>query len=96
MVFALKIWRHYLYGVHVDVSTDHKSLQNVLTPKELNLSQKRSLELLKYYDIIILFHFGKANVVADAISHMNMGSVSHIYEAKKDLAKIFMGWLGCG
>ena len=41
MVFALKIWRHYLYGVRMDVFSDHKSLQYVFTQKELNLRQRR-------------------------------------------------------
>ena len=50
VVFALMIWRQYLYGVHVDVFTDHKSLQYVLTKKELNLRQRRWLEFLKDYD----------------------------------------------
>ncbi|WMV14120.1 hypothetical protein MTR67_007505 [Solanum verrucosum] len=53
VVFALKIWRHYLYGVHVDVFTDHKSFQYVFTQKELNLRQRRWLELLKDYDMSI-------------------------------------------
>ncbi|WMV28751.1 hypothetical protein MTR67_022136 [Solanum verrucosum] len=56
VVFALKIWRHYLYGVHVDIFTDHKSLQYVLTQKKLNLRQRRWLELLKDYDVSILYH----------------------------------------
>ncbi|WMV13622.1 hypothetical protein MTR67_007007 [Solanum verrucosum] len=47
VVFALKIWIHYLYGVHVDVFTDHKSLQYVFSQKDLNLRQRRWLELLK-------------------------------------------------
>ncbi|WMV51088.1 hypothetical protein MTR67_044473 [Solanum verrucosum] len=68
VVFALKLWRHYLYGVHVDIFTDHKSLQYVLTQKELNLRQRRWLELLKDYDLSILYHPGKANVVADSLS----------------------------
>ncbi|WMV07081.1 hypothetical protein MTR67_000466, partial [Solanum verrucosum] len=68
IVFALKIWRHYLYGVQVDVFTDHKSLQYVLTQKELNLRQRRWLELLKDYDLSILYHPGKANVVVDSLS----------------------------
>ncbi|WMV29348.1 hypothetical protein MTR67_022733 [Solanum verrucosum] len=55
-VFALKIWRHYLYGVYVDVFTDHKSLQYVFTQKDLNLRQRRWLELLKDYDMSILYH----------------------------------------
>ncbi|WMV41358.1 hypothetical protein MTR67_034743 [Solanum verrucosum] len=54
VVFALKIWRYYLYGVHVDVFTDHMSLQYVFTQKELNLRQKRWLELLKDYDMCIV------------------------------------------
>ena len=83
MVFALKIWRDYLYGVHVNVFTDHNSLQYVFTQRELNLQQRRWLELLKDYDISILYRPGKANVVADARSSMTMGSVSHIDEAKK-------------
>ena len=49
VVFALKIWRHYLYGAYVDMYTDHKSLQYVFTQKELNLRQIRRLELLKDY-----------------------------------------------
>ncbi|WMV30377.1 hypothetical protein MTR67_023762, partial [Solanum verrucosum] len=66
VVFALKIWRHYLYGVHVDVFTDHKSLQYVFTQKDLNLRQRRWLEFLKDYDMSVHYHPGKANVVADA------------------------------
>ncbi|WMV09597.1 hypothetical protein MTR67_002982 [Solanum verrucosum] len=58
VVFALKIWRHYLYGVHVDMFTDHKSLQYVFTQKELNLKQRRWLELLKDYDMSILYYPG--------------------------------------
>ena len=56
MVFALKIWRHYPYGVHVDVYTYHKSLQYAFTQKELNLRQRRRLELLKDYDMSVLYH----------------------------------------
>ena len=85
-----------MYNVHVDVLTDHKSLQYVLTQKELNLQQRRWLELLKDYDMIELYHPGKANMVADALSHMTMCSVSHIDEAKKNLVKEVhrLAWLG--
>ncbi|GKB94723.1 putative reverse transcriptase domain-containing protein [Tanacetum coccineum] len=65
VVFALKIWRHYLYGT---VFTDHKSLQHILDQKELNMRQRRWLELLSDYDCDIRYHPGKANVVADALS----------------------------
>ena len=68
VVFALKIWRQYLYGVHVDVFTDHKSLQYVFTQKELNLRQRRWLEFLNDYDMSVHYHPGKANAVADALS----------------------------
>nr|GEZ47285.1 putative reverse transcriptase domain-containing protein [Tanacetum cinerariifolium] len=68
VVFALKIWRHYLYGTKCTVFTDHKSLQHILDQKELNMRQRRWLELLSYYDCEIRYHPGKANVVADALS----------------------------
>ncbi|KAK8700519.1 hypothetical protein V6N13_018914 [Hibiscus sabdariffa] len=68
VVFALKIWRHYLYGERCTVYTDHKSLKYLMTQKELNLRQRRWLELLKDYDLSIEYHPGKANVVADALS----------------------------
>ncbi|GKA75244.1 putative reverse transcriptase domain-containing protein [Tanacetum coccineum] len=68
MIFALKIWRHYLYGTRRTVFTDHKSLQHILDQKELNMRQRRWLELLSDYDCDIRYHSGKANVVADALS----------------------------
>ena len=69
----------------MDVYTDHKSLQYVLTQMEFNVRQRRWFELLKDYDISILYHPSKANVVVDALSRMNVGNVSHVDEAKKDL-----------
>ncbi|KAK9045728.1 hypothetical protein V6N11_051636 [Hibiscus sabdariffa] len=68
IVFALKIWRHYLYGEKCHMFTDHKSLKCLLTQKDLNLRQRRWMELLKDYDLVIDYHPGKANVVADALS----------------------------
>ncbi|GKD92877.1 reverse transcriptase domain-containing protein, partial [Tanacetum coccineum] len=68
VVFALKIWRHYLYGTKCTVFTNHKSLQHILDQKELNMRQRRWLELLTDYDCEIHYHPGKANVVADALS----------------------------
>nr|GEY11522.1 retrotransposon protein, putative, Ty3-gypsy subclass [Tanacetum cinerariifolium] len=68
VVFALKIWRHYLYGTKCIMFTDHKSLQHVLNQKEPNMRQRRWLELLADYDCEIRYHPGKANVVADALS----------------------------
>ena len=66
VVFALKIWRHYLYGVSCEIYTDHKSLKYIFTQKELNIRQRKWLELMK--DYTIQYHPGKANVVADALS----------------------------
>ena len=66
-VFALRIWRHYLYGVPCRSFTDPKSLQYLFTQKELNMRQRRWVELIKDYECIIEYHSGKANVVADAL-----------------------------
>nr|GEX77935.1 putative reverse transcriptase domain-containing protein [Tanacetum cinerariifolium] len=68
VVFALKIWRHYLYGKKCTVFTNHKSLQHILDQKELNMRQRHWLELLSDYDCEIRYHPEKANVVADALS----------------------------
>ncbi|GJX88822.1 putative reverse transcriptase domain-containing protein [Tanacetum coccineum] len=68
VVFALKMWRHYMYGIKCVVFTDHKNLQHVLDQKELNMRQRRWLELLSDYDCEIRYHPGKANVVDDALS----------------------------
>ncbi|KAL8091679.1 hypothetical protein AgCh_034079 [Apium graveolens] len=68
IVFTLKIWRHYLYGEKCEIFKDHKSLKYIFIQKELNMRQKRWLELIKDYDCEVLYHPGKANVVADALS----------------------------
>nr|GEV33403.1 reverse transcriptase domain-containing protein [Tanacetum cinerariifolium] len=68
VVFALKFWRHYLYGTKCTMFTDHKSLQHILSQKELNMRQRHWLELLSDYNCEIRYHPGKANVVADALS----------------------------
>ena len=87
VIFDLKIWHHYLYGVHVYVFTGHKSLQYVFTQRELNLTQSRWLELPEDYDMSILYHPGMTTVVADALSKLPMGSTAHLEEKKKELAK---------
>ncbi|GJT32376.1 putative reverse transcriptase domain-containing protein [Tanacetum coccineum] len=68
VVFALRLWRHYLYGTKCVVFTNHKSLKYILNQKELNLRQQRWIELLSDYDCEIRYHPGKANVVDDALS----------------------------
>jgi hypothetical protein len=67
-VHALKIWRHYLIGNKCDIYTDHKSLKYFFTQEDLNMRQRRWLELIKDYNLEIHYHPGKANVVADALS----------------------------
>ena len=87
MVFALKIWRHYLYGVTCEIYTDHKSLKYIFQQRDLNLRQKRWMELLKDYDCSILYYPGKANVVADALSRKSSGSLAHISTERRSLVK---------
>ncbi|GJR36525.1 putative reverse transcriptase domain-containing protein [Tanacetum coccineum] len=74
VVFAIMLWRHYLYGTNYVVFTDHKSLQYILNQKELNLRQRRWIELLSDYDCEIRFHPGKENVVADALCQKERNS----------------------
>ena len=78
VIFALKTWRHYLYGATCQIFTDHKSLKYLFTQKELNLKQRRWMELLKDYDCTIDYHPGKANVVADALSRKSTGSLAYM------------------
>ena len=72
IVFMLKIWRQYLYGEKCFIYTDHKSLKYLPSQRELNLRQRRWMELIKDYDCVIDYHPGKANVVADALSRKTM------------------------
>ncbi|GKB59496.1 putative reverse transcriptase domain-containing protein, partial [Tanacetum coccineum] len=83
VVFALKMWRHCLYGTKCVVFTDHKSLQYILDQKELNMRQRRWLELLSDYDCEIRYHPGKANVVADALSQKERNEPLRV-EARKE------------
>jgi hypothetical protein len=76
IVFALKIWRHHLYGGTFTVFSDHKSLKYLFDQKELNMRQRRRMDTLKDYDFSLQYHPGKANVVADALSRQNALAVS--------------------
>ena len=76
VVFTLNIWRHYLYGEKCRIFTYHKSLKYLLTQKDLNLRQRRWLELFKDYDYIVDCHPGKENVVADALSRKMISSLT--------------------
>ena len=68
IVFALKIYRHYLYGEHFEVYSDHKSLRYIFMQRDLNKRQCRWIKFLEYYDFTLHYHPGKANVVVDALS----------------------------
>ncbi len=72
IIFALKIWRHYLYGEKCYIYTDHKSLKYLPTQKELNVRQKRWIKFLKDYNCVINYHPEKANVVDNALSRKSI------------------------
>jgi hypothetical protein len=76
VVHALKLWRHYLMGNHCNIYTDHKSLKYIFTQSDLNMRQKRWLELIKDYDLEVHYHPGKANVVADALSRKHCNNAT--------------------
>ena len=89
VVFVLKLWRHYLFGVHCEIFTDRRSLQYFFSERDFNLRQRRWLELLKDYVVTILYHRGKANVVADALSRKtsSMGSLAVLSIEERPLAR---------
>ncbi|KAK1606824.1 hypothetical protein QYE76_030497 [Lolium multiflorum] len=89
VVFAFKTWRHFLYGAKCELYTDHKSLKYFFTQKELNMRQKRWLELIKDYDLTINYTPGKANVVADALSRKSTGGLEPEIspELKKEISQ---------
>ncbi len=78
VVFALKIYRHYLYSEVCEIYTDHKSLKYIFQQRDLNLRQRRWMELWKDYDCSIQNNPGKANVVANALSRKSSSSLVHI------------------
>uniref|UniRef100_A0A2N9FDG8 RNA-directed DNA polymerase n=1 Tax=Fagus sylvatica TaxID=28930 RepID=A0A2N9FDG8_FAGSY len=82
-----EIWRHYLYGVQCEIFTDHKSLKYIFTQKELNMRQRRWLELIKDYDLIIKYHPRKANVVADALSRNSTGNLAAMLTTQRRILK---------
>ena len=92
---ALKIWRHYLLGNVTHIYTDHKSLKYIFTQSELNMQQRRWLELIKDYDFEVHYHPGKANVVADALSrkaHCNCLTVRPVdFALCSELEKLNIG-----
>ena len=78
VVFALKIWRHYLYGEQFEVYSNHKSLKYIFTQWDLNMRKRRWMEFLEDYDFTLSYHHGKENVVADALSQKSRGALAII------------------
>ena len=85
VVFALKIWRHHLYGEPCMTYTDHNSLKYLFTQKKLNLRQRRWLELISDNDFSIEYHPGKANVVVDALSRKSSGQLACMLTTQKEI-----------
>ena len=78
VVFAFKIWHHYLYGEEFEVYSDHKSLKYIFMQRDLHMRQRRWMEFLEDYDFILHYHPGKANVVPDALNRKSRGALSSI------------------
>ena len=78
VVFALKIWHHYLYDEEFEVYSDHKSLKYIFTQWDLNMRQRRWMEFLEVYHFTLHYHPGKANVVADALNQKSRGALASI------------------
>lgn len=91
VVFALKIWRHYLYGEPCEIFTDYKSLKYLFSQKDLNMRQRRLLELIKDYDLRIHYHPGKANVVADALSRKSSMGIASLLTIHPQILKDLEG-----
>ena len=102
VVFALKTWRHYLYGEKFEVYSDHKSLKYIFTQKDLNSRQRRWMETLEDYDFALHYHPGKANVVADALSRKNFDQLSSLRLKEFEMHAVIedfelcLGWKGQG
>jgi hypothetical protein len=86
-VHALKIWRHYRISHRCEIYSDHKSLKYIFTQNDLNLRQRRWLELIKDYDLRINYHPGKANVVADALSRKKYCNATFAKRIRPELHK---------
>jgi hypothetical protein len=91
VVFALKVWRHHLYGAQFELFSDHKSLKYLFDKRDLNMRQRRWMEYLKDFDFDLKYHPGKANVVADALSRKVLAQAEvmmhtcKLYEKVRDL-----------
>ena len=88
IVFALKIWRHYLYGEQFEVFSNHKSLKYIFTQRDLNIRQRRLMEYLEDYDFTLHYHPGKANMVVDALSRKSWGVLASVASREWQMLKI--------
>jgi hypothetical protein len=88
-VYALKIWRHYFYGEECEIHTDHQSLKYIFTQRDLNMRQRRWLEVLKDYNSKMFYHPAKANVVADALSRKSRNDETNPEELMDQLSQQF-------
>ncbi|WVZ81069.1 hypothetical protein U9M48_028493 [Paspalum notatum var. saurae] len=89
VVHALKIWRHYLFGNRCEIYTDHKSIKYIFTQNELNMRQRRWLQLIKDYDLEIHYHPGKTNVVVDALSRKSYVNMAVVFQMPLELCAEF-------
>ena len=87
IVFALKIWRHYLYGERFKVFSDHKSLKYIFTQQNLNMRQRKWMDYLEDNDFTLHYHHGKANVVADALNRKSRGVLASIVSQEWQMLK---------
>ena len=94
IVFALKIWHHYLYGEQFEVFLDHKSLKYIFTQRDLNMRQRRWMEYLEDYDFTLPYHPGKANVMADELSRKSRGVLASVAPRDWQMLKI-VGHFNC-
>ena len=93
IVFALKIWRHYLCGEQFEVFSDYKSLKYIFTQGDLNMRQRRWMEYLKDYDFTLHYHPCKANVVVDTLSWKSRGVLASVASREWQVLEV-MGQFG--
>src|SRR4051812_46951451 len=93
VVFALKTWRHYMYGENFVVFSDHKSLAYIFTQKELNMRQRRWLKYLADYTFTMHYHPGKANVVGDTLSRKSYATLASLLVHGQEIILDFYGVL---
>ena len=88
IVFALKIWRHYLYGEQFEVFSNHKSLKYIFTQRDLNMRQSRRMEYLEDYDFTLYYHPDKATVVADELGRKSRGVLTSVASREWQMLEI--------